>query len=55
LRAEFKPAGFKQTEWRSSSRPIFSFQQWADVSRRIRTDLQVILMRLTVLHVAPEQ
>jgi hypothetical protein len=34
---------------------IFSFQQWADVPRRIRTDLQVILMRLTVLHVAPEQ
>jgi hypothetical protein len=55
LASEIYPTGFKQPAWRYSSRPILSFQQWADVPRRIRIGLQVILMRLTVLHVAPEQ
>src|SRR6516164_4438523 len=48
LASKIYPAGFKQPDWRYSSRPILSFQQWADVPRRIRNWPQVILMRLIV-------
>jgi hypothetical protein len=40
--------GFKQPDWRHSSRPILSFRQWADVPRRIRDWPQGILMCLIV-------
>src|SRR6516165_2655221 len=48
LASKIYPASFKQPDWRYSSRPILSFQQWADVPRRIRDWPQVILMRLIV-------
>ena len=48
LRARLYAAGFKQPDWRYSSRPILSFQQWADVPRRSRDWRQIILMRFIV-------